>query len=316
VLVLYSDERLLPANVIFDHSFRTNLKAGTSRHVEFHSEFLDVSRFWREVQQENQRDFLREKYRDYPPDIIVAVSASAVAFLMKYRASLFTEVPVVYLTWQGEPPPDLGDPKAAGISIPGSVDATLRLALDLQQDTRRIALVTGSSQRDKTLAEEARRGSGAFENRVALTWLTDLSGSLRQLCARPAATQMACEGHKGLEPLVFVVDDDQSVRMSLTDLLAREDYAVEIFASAAEYLTRVPHPGPACIVLEAHLPGFDGLALQRRLTEEARMEQIKGAKSSSPRHAINNSAMLTNYFRQKRHQDRICRPSAFSPLLI
>jgi PAS domain S-box-containing protein len=186
VLVLYSDERLLPANVIFDHSFRTNLQVGTSRHVEFHSEFLDVSRFSREAQQENQRDFLRAKYRDFPPDLTIGVSASAVAFLMKYRATLFTEVPVVYLTWQGEAPPgDLRDLKAAGISIPGSVDATLRLALDLQQDTRRIAIITGSSQRDKTLAEEARKGSSTFENRVAFTWLTDLSlPELRDQLAR------------------------------------------------------------------------------------------------------------------------------------
>jgi CheY-like chemotaxis protein len=79
---------------------------------------------------------------------------------------------------------------------------------------------------------------------------------------------------KELEPLVFVVDDDQSVRMNLANSLAKEDYAVEIFASAGEYLARVPHPGPACIVLEVQLPGFDGLALQRRLTEEGRMEQI------------------------------------------
>ena len=79
---------------------------------------------------------------------------------------------------------------------------------------------------------------------------------------------------KELEPLVFVLDDDQSVRMNLADLLAKEDYAVEIFASAAEYLARVPHPGPACIVLEVQLPGFDGLTLQRRLTEEDRTEQI------------------------------------------
>jgi hypothetical protein len=50
---------------------------------------------------------------------------------MKYRATLFTEVPVVYLTWQGEAHPgELRDLKAAGILIPGSVDATLRLALD------------------------------------------------------------------------------------------------------------------------------------------------------------------------------------------
>jgi FixJ family two-component response regulator len=60
---------------------------------------------------------------------------------------------------------------------------------------------------------------------------------------------------KELEPRVFVVDDDRSVRTKLVNLLAREDYTVELFVSAEEYLARVPHSGPACIVLEVHLPG-------------------------------------------------------------
>jgi PAS domain S-box-containing protein len=105
---------------------------------------------------------------------------------MKYRASLFLGAPLVYLTWQGEAPPrDLPDPTVAGISIPGSADATLRLALELQPDTRRIAVITGNSQRDKALAEEARKVSSAFENRVIFTWLTDLSLlALREELAR------------------------------------------------------------------------------------------------------------------------------------
>jgi FixJ family two-component response regulator len=79
---------------------------------------------------------------------------------------------------------------------------------------------------------------------------------------------------KEMEPRVFVVDDDQSVRTSLVNLLETEDYAVEIFANAADFLARVPHPGPACLVLDVQLPGLDGLALQQQLTEEGRMEQI------------------------------------------
>jgi FixJ family two-component response regulator len=79
---------------------------------------------------------------------------------------------------------------------------------------------------------------------------------------------------KGLEPRVFVVDDDQSVRTSLANLLETEEYAVEIFANADEYLARVPHPGPACLVLDVQLPGLDGLALQQRLIQEGRTEQI------------------------------------------
>jgi FixJ family two-component response regulator len=86
--------------------------------------------------------------------------------------------------------------------------------------------------------------------------------------------KVPAKGMKELEPRVFVVDDDQSVRTRLAYLLAREDYAVEFFASAEEYLARVPHSGPACIVVEVHLPGLDGLALQRKLTEECRAEQI------------------------------------------
>jgi hypothetical protein len=45
VLVLYSDERLLPANVIMDEAIRAAFAAGTKNRVEFYSEFLDVARF-------------------------------------------------------------------------------------------------------------------------------------------------------------------------------------------------------------------------------------------------------------------------------
>jgi FixJ family two-component response regulator len=75
-------------------------------------------------------------------------------------------------------------------------------------------------------------------------------------------------------PCVFVVDDDHSVRTSLANLLAAEDYAVEIFSNAGEYLARGPYRGPACLVLDVQLPGLDGLTLQRQLAEEGRTEQI------------------------------------------
>jgi FixJ family two-component response regulator len=79
---------------------------------------------------------------------------------------------------------------------------------------------------------------------------------------------------KDLEPRVFVVDDDLSIRTSLANLLGTEGYAVELFANSTAYLARVPHPGAACILLDVQLPDLDGLALQRKLTEEGRTEQI------------------------------------------
>jgi FixJ family two-component response regulator len=76
-----------------------------------------------------------------------------------------------------------------------------------------------------------------------------------------------------LEPRVFVVNGKQSVRKSLADLLATNGYSVKIFASAAQFLARVPHPGPGCVLVEL-TRGFDGLALQKQHAEEGRAEQI------------------------------------------
>jgi FixJ family two-component response regulator len=69
-------------------------------------------------------------------------------------------------------------------------------------------------------------------------------------------------------PAVFVVDDDPSVRKSLTRLIASARYAVETFASAREFLAREPYAGPCCLVLDVRMPGLTGLDL--RVTEKLR----------------------------------------------
>lgn len=75
-------------------------------------------------------------------------------------------------------------------------------------------------------------------------------------------------------PLVLVVDDDPSVRKSLSRLLASADYAVEAFASAGEFLARGPHPGPCCLVLDVKMPGLTGIQLQEMLRATGRRMSI------------------------------------------
>jgi len=76
-----------------------------------------------------------------------------------------------------------------------------------------------------------------------------------------------------VEPLVLVVDDDPSVRKSLTRLL-EVDYTVEAFASAQEFLARAPHPGPCCLVLDVRMPGLTGIQLQELLAATGRRVSI------------------------------------------
>ena len=75
-------------------------------------------------------------------------------------------------------------------------------------------------------------------------------------------------------PLVLVVDDDLSVRKSLTRLLASADYMVEAFASAQAFLARKPHPGPCCLVLDVRMPGLTGIQLQEMLAATGRRMSI------------------------------------------
>ena len=106
VLMLYSDERLLPANIIMDEAIRAAFAVGTKNRVEFYSEFLDVARFPGEEQQQRQRGFFRDKYRERPPDLVIAVSGGALVFLAEHRAELFPGVPIVYYSVTGDPHPD------------------------------------------------------------------------------------------------------------------------------------------------------------------------------------------------------------------
>ncbi len=66
-------------------------------------------------------------------------------------------------------------------------------------------------------------------------------------------------------PIVFVVDDDSSVRSSLKFLISTVGLQVESFDSADTFLRRNPPDVPSCLVLDVRLPGLSGLDFQREL---------------------------------------------------
>jgi FixJ family two-component response regulator len=68
------------------------------------------------------------------------------------------------------------------------------------------------------------------------------------------------------DALVCIVDDDDSIRGSLSRLFRSVHLPAETFASAQAYLDRPPHDGPSCLVLDVRMPGLDGLELQQTLT--------------------------------------------------
>ena len=74
--------------------------------------------------------------------------------------------------------------------------------------------------------------------------------------------------------LVFVIDDDASVRKGVSRLLRSARYKSEAFESALDFLAREQHPGPACLIVDVRMPGINGMDLQETLIQRRREEQL------------------------------------------
>jgi FixJ family two-component response regulator len=75
-------------------------------------------------------------------------------------------------------------------------------------------------------------------------------------------------------PIVFVVDDDVSVREALEALIRSEGWQPETFASAQAFLSRPRAAAPSCLVLDVTLPDLNGLDLQKRVADRHDMPII------------------------------------------
>jgi FixJ family two-component response regulator len=74
--------------------------------------------------------------------------------------------------------------------------------------------------------------------------------------------------------MVFVIDDDASMRKSLGRLLDAAQYETELFKSASEFLSRSAHAGPSCVIVDVQMPGLNGIDFQKALIEHGREEQL------------------------------------------
>jgi len=73
------------------------------------------------------------------------------------------------------------------------------------------------------------------------------------------------EGKRGPQPLIAIVDDDESVREALQSLLKSMGLRAEGFVSAEDFLHSAPLPDTTCLILDVRMPGMGGLELQRQL---------------------------------------------------
>ena len=84
------------------------------------------------------------------------------------------------------------------------------------------------------------------------------------MSGRPASPHTPASAE---EPVVFVVDDDASMRDALSNLFRSVGLRVEVFGSAHEFLQSTLPDVPSCLILDVSLPGLNGLDLQKRIAD-------------------------------------------------
>lgn len=147
VLIVFSNNRPLPANLEFSEAFERGLRELRVLRPELSNEYLDAPRFSGAAYEAAVTTYLRAKYAALAPDVIVAGGDVALTFLLDHRDDAFPGVPVVHvavdraqLAAHGELPPDV-----IGAPIDYDFRRTVEQALRWQPQATRLAIITGTS---------------------------------------------------------------------------------------------------------------------------------------------------------------------------
>jgi signal transduction histidine kinase len=177
VLLLFSNGRFLPAAIEAERALRDAVAAAGP--VQVFDEFLDEPRFSGPAFAQTVAAYLRDKYRERSPDVIVAIGGDALRFLLEHRSELFPGVPVVHLgvirsvlrSIQALPA------DVVGTSLDDDYTATIDQALRWHPRARRLVLVTGTSAQDRVWEARLRQDTARFADRVAIEFLAGLPAS-------------------------------------------------------------------------------------------------------------------------------------------
>jgi signal transduction histidine kinase/ABC-type uncharacterized transport system substrate-binding protein len=176
VLVVYSNNRLLPANIEVERGLREVLETATGGKLDLFAEFLDRPAFLGEAHEARMAAYLVQKYATRPPRVIVAAGEAALWFVLSYRTGLFSAVPVVHAalsrTTLESGPPLPAD--VIGIPVDDDLPGNVALAMRWHPGARRVVVVTGTSPWDRAREAEIRAGVAQLEPKPSIEYVAGL----------------------------------------------------------------------------------------------------------------------------------------------
>jgi hypothetical protein len=170
----------------FGAGARSVLRAALPPGSAVYTEYTDLARLGGAEQHGKLRDWYAAKYAAQRPDVIIAGGYEPRAFLLRFRAALWPEVPTIFSAMDARSLSGLSlPPGTTALTLQYDEEGTIRAALALVPDTRRVALVSGASPIDRYLRGLWLSGHGPVADRAELI---DLAGlPFEELRARLAA---------------------------------------------------------------------------------------------------------------------------------
>lgn len=178
VLVVFSNGRLLPANIEVDRGLNAASQLPGGPELRLFAEFLDAPAFGGQEYEASTATYLRSKYATRKLAAIVAGGGTALEFVLRYRDSLFPEVPVVHVGVDQSIFKARTSPLPANVAgIPVNYDfaGTLALALRLHPHAQRVLVVTGSTSWDRDREADIRAAVAELAVQVPVDYLAGLA---------------------------------------------------------------------------------------------------------------------------------------------
>lgn len=170
VLILFSNDRLLPANQEMEKGLRRAFTGDDGDPgADLFGEFIDAIRFPEPDLSLAMERFLKDRHRSRPPDLCITIGPQALDFMMRRRDAIFPGVPVVF---GGVTAPQAAAlpsrPDLAGRPMDWSITPLLEKLPEMQPGIRKILLITGAAEFDGMRQAEAMQQFEPFRSRYEL----------------------------------------------------------------------------------------------------------------------------------------------------
>lgn len=179
ILVLYSLDRMLPAHEMMEIGLLQVFKSDPAFDIELYPEYMDSSRFQGSNYLENLAQFLANKYSTVRPDIVMTVLPNALSFFLDYCDPVFPGLPIVACTILESTARNLVKKtertRITGVIVKKDVVDIVPIARSLRPEMRRIALVGGKSDVDKSGLSLIRNALIQYESEMEVLDFTDLA---------------------------------------------------------------------------------------------------------------------------------------------